>query len=202
MHIWTQSKLPWLQLSDAVPSFETYYDRDKDWSAEGLARHHSSSFWDGCGMSDQVTWMEGGCGALRYALKAAPMIVHACHCTDCQTISGGAFVINAWIERTQVELLSGVSASYRFADEIRDNRVFFCPQCGTYVWTEYMKGFYFVRVGTLDDPTLLVPDMRIWTRSKQPWLPLSKGVQVFEEYYDKDKEWPADSLAHLAANAA
>jgi hypothetical protein len=44
--------------------------------------------------------------------------------------------------------------------------------------------------------------MHIWTRSKQPWLPLPKGVQVFEEYYDKDKEWPADSLAHLAANAA
>lgn len=65
-----------------------------------------------------------------------------------------------------------------------------------------MKGFYFVRVGTLDDPTLLVPGMHIWTRSKQPWLPLPKGVRVFEEYYDKDKEWPADSLARLAANAA
>jgi hypothetical protein len=155
-------------------------------------------------MSDQVTWMEGGCGcgAVRYALKAPPMIVHACHCTDCQKIAGSAFAINAWLERREVELLSGEPALYKFADQIRDNRVFFCAQCGTNVWTEYVEGFYFVRVGTLDDPTLLVPDMHIWTRSKQPWLPLPDGVRVFEEYYNKDKEWPADSLARLAVNAA
>jgi hypothetical protein len=140
-----------------------------------------------------------GCGAIRFALKAAPMIVHACHCTDCQTISGSAFVLNAWIEREQVALLSGQPASHKFSNNGRDNRVYFCAQCGTNVWTEYMKGSYFVRVGALDDPALLPPDMHIWTCSKQPWLPLPEGVRVFEEYYDRNKEWPADSLAHLEA---
>jgi len=38
---------------------------------------------------------KGGCacGAIRYELTADPMIVHACHCRDCQRITGGAFVV-------------------------------------------------------------------------------------------------------------
>jgi len=46
---------------------------------------------------------EGGCacGATRYKLTASPLIVHACHCRDCQRLTGGAFVINLWIEGRQ-----------------------------------------------------------------------------------------------------
>ena len=43
------------------------------------------------------------CGNIRYRLTAAPMIVHACHCRDCQRLSGSAFAINLWIERRFVE---------------------------------------------------------------------------------------------------
>jgi hypothetical protein len=48
---------------------------------------------------------EGGCscGAVRYALTRDPMIVHACHCRDCQRVSGSVFVIDLWIERKHVE---------------------------------------------------------------------------------------------------
>src|SRR5439155_7686682 len=48
---------------------------------------------------------EGGCacGAVRYRLTAEPLIVHACHCRDCQRLSGGAFALNIWIERRFVE---------------------------------------------------------------------------------------------------
>jgi hypothetical protein len=48
---------------------------------------------------------EGGCacGTTRYKLTAAPLIVHACHCRDCQRLSGGAFALNVWIEKRFVE---------------------------------------------------------------------------------------------------
>ena len=32
-----------------------------------------------------------------------PMIVHACHCRDCQKMTGSAFVLNMWIEKNCVE---------------------------------------------------------------------------------------------------
>ncbi|MBV39872.1 MAG: aldehyde-activating protein [Rhodospirillaceae bacterium] len=142
------------------------------------------------------------CGSIRYALKAKPLIVHACHCTDCQRLTGGPFVINAWIEKAKVELLSSNPASFKFDTGGRDNSVHFCPQCGTYVWTEYMPGFCFVRACTLDEQNALIPDVHIFARSKQPWLDLPGDIPVHEVYYDRDKVWPDDSLARFAAVTA
>ncbi|KAF9876506.1 glutathione-dependent formaldehyde-activating [Colletotrichum karsti] len=53
--------------------------------------------------------LEGGCacGNIRYALKAAPLVVHCCHCTSCQRESGTAFAVNAVVESEEVELLPG-----------------------------------------------------------------------------------------------
>ena len=38
--------------------------------------------------------LEGGCacGDIRYSLTNAPMIVHACHCRDCQKVTGAALL--------------------------------------------------------------------------------------------------------------
>ena len=44
------------------------------------------------------------CGDVRFKLTAEPMYVQACHCLDCQRISGSAFIINMWIEAKHVEL--------------------------------------------------------------------------------------------------
>ena len=48
---------------------------------------------------------EGGCacGHVRYRLASAPMIVHCCHCRDCQRQTGSAFVLNALIETDRVD---------------------------------------------------------------------------------------------------
>jgi hypothetical protein len=56
---------------------------------------------------------EGGCacGAMRYRLTAAPLIVHACHCRDCQRLTGDAFALNTWIERRFVDDLLSLGAA-------------------------------------------------------------------------------------------
>jgi hypothetical protein len=38
VHIYTQSKLPWVELPDDVPSFERYYDSKQLWPAQSLER--------------------------------------------------------------------------------------------------------------------------------------------------------------------
>ena len=139
------------------------------------------------------------CGAVRYVMAGAPITVHACHCTDCQRITGSAFATNAWIEKDRVELLSGELSSHTLPAGRATSTTHFCPQCGTYVWTEYMPGFWFVRAGTLDDQTALVPDVHIFTRSKQSWLDLSGDIPVYEVYYDRDEVWSKGSLARFAA---
>ena len=57
----------------------------------------------------------------------------------------------------------------------------------------------FVRVGTLDDPSALAPDVHIFTRSKQPWVGLPADVPAVEVYYDMKALWPEDSLQRRRA---
>ena len=38
VHIYTRSKLPWVQLPESTPAFAVYYDTEKLWPEESLAR--------------------------------------------------------------------------------------------------------------------------------------------------------------------
>jgi len=147
---------------------------------------------------------EGGCacGRLRYRLKAAPMFVHCCHCADCQRQTGSAFVINALIETSQVEVLSGATAGVAVpTDSGRPHVIHRCPTCQTAIWSHYggRDALSFVRVGTLDRPAEAPPNVHIYTRSKLPWVVLPDGVPAFEDYYDSRELWPPDSLARRKA---
>jgi hypothetical protein len=148
--------------------------------------------------------LEGGCacGAVRYRLDSAPMFVHCCHCRDCQRQTGSAFVLNALIETDRVAVLSGEPVPVAVpTDSGRPHRIFRCPACQTAVWSEYggIAALRFVRIGTLDDPSALRPDVHIYTRSKLPWVALPEGVPAFEAYYDSKRLWPAASLERRRA---
>ncbi len=148
--------------------------------------------------------LEGGCacGRLRYRMRGAPMFVHCCHCKDCQRQTGTAFVLNALIETDRIDLLSGDPAPYAMpTDSGRPHTVFRCPDCGTATWSEYggLKTLRFVRVGTLDEPRALPPDVHIYVRSKLPWITLPADVPAFEGYYDSKALWPAASLQRRRA---
>ena len=41
VHIFTRSKLPWVGLPQDVPAVEVYYDMQKLWPAESLARRRA-----------------------------------------------------------------------------------------------------------------------------------------------------------------
>lgn len=148
---------------------------------------------------------EGGCdcGAVRYRMETAPLFVHCCHCRWCQRESGSAFALNAMIESDRVtglaqppERVETPSASGRGQIIAR------CPNCKVAVWSHYSGAgtlIKFVRVGTLDDPDRLPPDIHIYTSSRQPWVILPEGVPTVAEYYDRRAYWPPESLARLKA---
>jgi len=147
---------------------------------------------------------EGGCacGAVRYRLDSEPMFVHCCHCRDCQRQTGSAFVLNALIETDRLTLLSGAPEPVPVpTDSGHPHDVYRCVKCRTAVWSDYGRRgvLRFVRVGTLDDPSALPPDVHIYTRSKLPWVRLPDGVPAFETYYEMARLWPAASLARREA---
>lgn len=145
--------------------------------------------------------VEGGCDCryIRYRLTTTPMIVHCCHCRWCQRESGAAFALNAMYEADRVvhlggepELVDTPSASGA------GQKIARCPKCRVAVWSHYAGSgpvTRFVRVGTLDDPDMMPPEVHIFTGSKQPWLIIPSETPAFAEYYDRDAVWSAEALA-------
>lgn len=151
-----------------------------------------------------MTALEGGCscGAVRYRLTAPPMFTHCCHCLDCQKQTGGAFAINALIETSNIELLSGELRKVEMPSPSgRGHDVYRCARCEVALWSDYGRRPYlrFVRVATLDQPHAIAPDVHIFTRSKVPWVRLPEGARAFEVFYDMKAEWPAESMARREA---
>ncbi len=145
--------------------------------------------------------VEGGCDcrAVRYRVLGAPLFVHCCHCRWCQRESGSAFALNALLEAERVECLGVAPELVATPTESgAGQQIARCPQCRVAVWSHYAGSgplVKFLRVGTLDDPDLLPPDIHIFCSSKQPWFALPPGAVAVPEYYDRQRYWPADSLA-------
>jgi hypothetical protein len=143
---------------------------------------------------------DGGCTcrAVRYRLASRPLFVHCCHCRWCQRETGSAFVINALIEAERVQLLAGKPEPVMTPSlSGKGQKIVRCPQCRIALWSHYSgagDAVCFVRVGTLDEPDRLPPDIHIYTQSKQPWVVLPDGVPAVHEFYDIPQHWPAESL--------
>jgi hypothetical protein len=150
--------------------------------------------------------LEGGCacGSVRYRLASAPMFVNCCHCTWCQRETGSAFVINAIIETTRLEVTRGETLAVATPTESgAPQLVHRCPTCHVALWSHHGGRTYaaFVRAGTLDRPGAVKPDAHIFTRSKLPWVNLDGGAPAFGVFYEMESQWPAESLARRKAAA-
>jgi len=131
------------------------------------------------------------------------MFVHCCHCTSCQRETGSAFVINALIESNEVETLEGAPEPVMTPSESgRGQQIWRCPTCEVALCSNYggpTDILRFVRVGTLDQPGKIEPDIHIYARSKLPWVCLPETALVVEAYYDSAQIWPAESLGRRKA---
>ena len=149
--------------------------------------------------------LDGGCacGAVRYRIAGPPLFVHCCHCRWCQRESGAAFALNAMIETDRITLLQGAPERVPTPSDSGRGQTFLrCPGCRVALWSHYAgagEELAFVRVGSLDEPDRLPPDIHIYTASKQPWVQLPPDTPAHEAFYDAKTCWPAESLARYQA---
>lgn len=149
--------------------------------------------------------LDGGCdcGGVRYRMLTAPLVVHCCHCRWCQRESGSAFALNAMIESDRVELLAGEPEMVLTPSESgAGQRIARCSHCRVALWSHYSGSgplTRFVRVGTLDNPDALPPDIHIFARSRQPWVVLDGSAPVMDVFYERERHWRPGSLARWQA---
>jgi hypothetical protein len=147
---------------------------------------------------------EGGCtcGQIRYKMTRKPLIVHCCHCRWCQRQTGASFALNALIEVDYVELPAGNVENVMVPSPGgKGQQIARCPECRVAVWSNYHFGglfdrIHFIRVGTLDNPDLLPPDIHIFTSSKQPWIVIPPEDNAVPEYYSKGV-WSEESMERM-----
>ena len=117
---------------------------------------------------------EGGClcGAVRYICEAEPILQSACHCRDCQYLSGGGAAHHLVLPTDLVQMTQGAPIAYANLSRA-GNRVsrYFCPACGTHLFSRNAihPDRTSVNAGTLDDPALYAPHGHTFVESAPRW---------------------------------
>jgi hypothetical protein len=129
---------------------------------------------------------EGGClcKAVRYKVKAAPLVGTVCHCRFCQTRTGSAFAAMGYFREEDVEIRGRLTAYEHRSDESgRALRIEFCPICGTPVThtAELRPGLRGIGAGTFDQPGWFRHDRHVWTRSKHAWVAVPEDVDAYPQ---------------------
>ena len=135
------------------------------------------------------------CGAVRYSYDAPPLATVACHCRDCQKLSGATNLLTIYVDRAAFSHERGELARFRKrADSGREADYVRCARCGTRVWHEPQNApqYVFIAAGSLDDPSWVVPAAHIWTSRAAPSANIPKGVYTCEQ-------GPADRAELIAA---
>ncbi len=118
------------------------------------------------------------CRAVRYEARAEPIVTRQCWCRLCQYLGAGSSTVNVAFETSQVTIAGELRRFASTADSGNRLQRGFCPTCGTPVSSEAeaRPHLIFLRAGTLDDSSIAVPAMNIWTRQAPHWAHLDPAT--------------------------
>jgi hypothetical protein len=120
---------------------------------------------------------------LRATAGGEPLRVYACSCLECQRRSGSVFTYSAWFPISAVTI-EGEHRSWRRGSRAgRWSESFFCPTCGTSVFTtvEALPDDIGIWVGCFADQSFARPAALVWASKRHHWLELPAGVKAIEE---------------------
>lgn len=113
------------------------------------------------------------CGQVRYTLRGEPIQVGLCHCADCRSETGSAFLYYGdWLPDQ-----FSVKGSYK---TFRGRS--FCPECGSRLFHLSDKGVE-ICLGSLDEPpTSFTPSREGWVKRRELWMtPVGAAYQADED---------------------
>ncbi|WP_140629954.1 GFA family protein [Methylibium rhizosphaerae] len=124
------------------------------------------------------------CGAVRYKAR---QIFDAgyCHCSICRRISGAAAVCWFSVREEDFELTLGDPSALRSSEHFTR---YFCRACGTHVHgmddlpvpPSVGSRLVSAMLGTLDDPSAVMPALHQWWSSRVPWYEEALALPRFD----------------------
>jgi hypothetical protein len=130
-----------------------------------------------------MTKIEGGChcGAVRYALSAAPEASMICHCRTCRAVSGAPVLAWVSIAADKIEITKGQPARYASSPNVQRQ---FCNACGTqltYIGPAYDNAID-ITTASLDDADAFPPTHHSWVSHDLAWVKFNDGLPTFPEW--------------------
>ena len=123
------------------------------------------------------------CGAIRYAITAAPIAMNDCQCRQCQRESGTGHASHLTFA-SDTAVVEGEATRWDMVGDggTRKSRAF-CPTCGAPVYMTFpdMPELFVVRAGSLDDPSRYQPQVLIWNTAGHAWDQIDPALQRFEK---------------------
>ncbi len=113
------------------------------------------------------------CGQIAFTALIDPQRVVACHCTDCQTFSGGPFRASVAVAADQVQMQGQATEYVKTADSGNARVQGFCGTCGTHLYATALndRSTLGLRLGCVAERAQLPPVGQVWGQSAMPWLP-------------------------------
>ncbi len=123
------------------------------------------------------------CGAVSYDAAGEPMIVGHCCCVDCRKTSGTGHGTHVAMMESAVRISGAVSAYARPADSGAMVTRYFCPTCGSPVYSTNgaMPGMVFLRASSLEDPDAVTPQMVVYKSRAPKWNLTDPSLPTFAE---------------------
>jgi len=115
------------------------------------------------------------CGAVRYALYAAPENSHVCHCRMCQRATGGLFAALAGAPKSAFAWTRGEPAAFASSNLAKRS---YCRDCGTPLsfTYDYPGARLYVTIGSLDDPEAAPIEKQFGVESRIGWVKFCEEV--------------------------
>jgi hypothetical protein len=128
------------------------------------------------------------CGQVHWTLKARPLAVNACHCTDCKKTTGATNVVML-LAKSEDFSSTGETHFYRKrADSGRELDIHRCTACGTRMFHRNLASpsLVFISAGTLADPSWAIPTSHIWVEKISPGVAMEEdAVKVVGQPADR-----------------
>lgn len=129
------------------------------------------------------------CRAVRYSLNGAPLLVYVCHCHDCQSVSGSAYILSVVVRGSDLAITGPVETFIRRTRRARDVQYRVCAECRCGLTANYAVAtdFTSLRAGSLDDASWAVPIAQTSVASAIPWAVIPGVEQVDPKVFDYGK---------------
>ena len=123
------------------------------------------------------------CKAISFTATVDPTKVLACHCDDCQKMTGAPYrtVVPAMAQNVQ---MTGSPKHYIKTAQSGNRRdQVFCGTCGTHLYATDPDNpeIFGLRVGAIDERASLPPHLHIWCSSAMTWITDLKNAPWFSQ---------------------